>query len=97
MGIAKVPEFWPEVADDLTAVVWSHATNTKDMLETAIEDDTMMIEADVSVGEGGVPIMAHPPQNTSDLSLLDFVNTLIAVSETVISMSVPPRQADIAC
>jgi len=81
MGIVEVPEFWPEIADDLTVVVWSHATNTMDMLETAIEDDTMMIEADVSVGEGGAPIMAHPPDNTSDLTLLDFLNTVIAASK----------------
>ena len=80
MGIAEVPEFWPEVADDLTLVVWSHATNSQGMLATAMEDDTMMIEADVSIGEGGVPIMAHPPQNTSDLTLEEFMKTVIAVS-----------------
>lgn len=80
MDILEVSEFWPEVADDLTLVKWSHATNSQDLLANAIEDDTMMIEADVSIGEGGVPIMAHPPQNESDLTLEEFMNTVIAAS-----------------
>merc|ERR1712215_4421 len=77
MEIVDVKVFWPEVADDLSLVKWSHATNSKDMLDTAIEDDTMMIEADVSIGEGGVPIMAHPPVDTSDITLQQFMNSLI--------------------
>ena len=80
MDILEVTEFWPEFADDLTRVKWSHATNSQDLLANAIEDDTMMIEADVSIGEGGVPIMAHPPKNESDLTLEEFMNTVIAVS-----------------
>eukprot|EP00092_Neocalanus_flemingeri_P002353 GFUD01002518.1.p1 GENE.GFUD01002518.1~~GFUD01002518.1.p1 ORF type:complete len:316 (-),score=64.31 GFUD01002518.1:46-945(-) len=78
MDIIEVSEFWPEVADDLTLVKWSHATNSRELLDTAIADDTMMIEADVSIGGGGIPIMAHPPQNESDLTLEEFMNTVIA-------------------
>jgi len=80
MDILEVSEYWPEVADDLTQVKWSHATNSIDLLDTAIKDDTMMIEADISIGEGGVPIMAHPPLTESDLTLQEFMNTVIAAS-----------------
>lgn len=44
----------------------------------------MMIEADVSMGtiigkEGRVvPIMAHPPFKTSDLSLEEFLDTILS-------------------
>lgn len=43
-----------------------------------------MIEADVSMGTiaGGdgniMPIMAHPPVNTSDLSLEEFLDTILS-------------------
>jgi len=43
----------------------------------------MMIEADVSMGTivGGdgsiLPIMAHPPSITSDLSLEEFIDTIL--------------------
>ena len=44
-----------------------------------------MIEADVNLGIVGhnsdsVPIMAHPPDNTSDLSLDSFLDKVIQVS-----------------
>ena len=32
-----VAEYWPEVKDDLTKVIWSHATNSKVKLQTALE------------------------------------------------------------
>ena len=47
-------------------------------LQEAIEGDTMMIEADVSIGPGGEPIMAHPPAIDSDLSLQQFLDIVIA-------------------
>ena len=43
----------------------------------------MMIEADVSIGPNGEPIMAHPPATTSDLSLQQFLDIVIAVSKQV--------------
>ena len=46
-----------------------------------------MIEADVNLGtlndrpnSDSVPIMAHPPDNTSDLSLDSFLDKVIQVS-----------------
>jgi len=75
--IAEVAEFWPEVADDLSKITWSHATNSIQLLQTAMQDGTMMIEADVSIGSNGEVIMAHPPATTSDLTLSSFINTVI--------------------
>ena len=35
-----VTEYWPELKDDLTKVIWSHATNSKVKLQTALEGKT---------------------------------------------------------
>ena len=51
-------------------------------LAYALEDDTMMIEADVSAGDDGQPIMAHPPDTQSDLSLTLFLETVIQATES---------------
>src|SRR5271168_2434670 len=45
-------------------------------------DDTMMIEADILMGtkpgsEVAVPIMAHPPAITSDLTAKEFIENVI--------------------
>ncbi|TRY77246.1 hypothetical protein TCAL_05318, partial [Tigriopus californicus] len=74
-----VIDFWPQVRNDLTRVTWSHATNSRKKLTRAIQDpELMMIEADVVkgslFGQSEVqPIMAHPPENRSDLSLAEFM------------------------
>jgi len=75
-----VATYWPEIAGDVSSVIWSHATNSQQDLDAALADATMMIEADVSLGEGGVPIMAHPPANTSDLTLHKFLTDVIAAT-----------------
>jgi len=82
--IIDVTDYWPEVKQDLTKVIWSHATNSQNKLQKAFEDETMMIEADVNLGyfTGGsifdfIPIMAHPPIIYSDLSLDLFLDTVI--------------------
>merc|ERR1711934_710942 len=80
-AMVRVTDYWPEVADDLTRVSWSHATNSKALLNQALADSTMMIEADVSLGPGNTPIMAHPPANTSDLSLQQFLETVLESTE----------------
>ena len=41
----------------------------------------MMIEADVSIGRGGEPVMAHPPDTDSDLSLKQFLDIVIQETE----------------
>ena len=80
--MVRVTDYWPEVADDLTRVSWSHATNSKALLDQALADSTMMIEADVSLGAGNTPIMAHPPASTSDLSLQQFLESVLATTES---------------
>jgi len=75
-GIVTIMEYWPEVVGDLTSVVWSHSTNTKKLLETALEDNTMMIGAEVSV-EDGEPFMAN-----SNFTLDEFMETILTAIET---------------
>ena len=47
----------------------------------------MMLEADVVLGTivGGsadiIPVMGHPPANTSDLSLKEFLDTVVSVTQ----------------
>jgi len=74
-GIVTIMEYWPEVVGDLTSVVWSHSTNTRELLETALEDNTMMIGAEVSV-EDGEPFMAN-----SNFTLDKFMETILTAIE----------------
>lgn len=34
--VAEVPDYWPEIGHDLTKVIWSHATNSRQKLEAAL-------------------------------------------------------------
>ncbi|XP_050668771.1 protein FAM151A isoform X2 [Leptidea sinapis] len=69
---------------NLTTVTWAHAVNNKIYLEAALSSEISMLEADIVLGQINgksgppIPIMAHPPAATSDLSLADF---LTAVSQ----------------
>lgn len=51
------------------------------------EENIMMLEADVVLGtlEGGsgdhIPVMAHPPDNVSDLSLEGFLAEVVAANQ----------------
>ncbi|PSN44146.1 hypothetical protein C0J52_15662 [Blattella germanica] len=80
-------EYFPEIGNDLTTVTWGHAVNSKQLLQEAIQENLMMLEADVVLGtlEGGsgdlIPVMAHPPTNTSDLSLKEFLTEVITVTQ----------------
>jgi hypothetical protein len=64
-------------------VTWSHATNSWARLEKALSPETpvMFLEADVSWGCSGplkeVPIMAHPPSRTSDLTFEAFIKRVV--------------------
>jgi len=89
--IVDVTDYWPELNGDLTKVTWSHATNSQELLAKALSASSgiMMMEADVSLGwlEGQdpivdpkIPIMAHPPETRSDLSLEQFLNKTIQVT-----------------
>lgn len=84
-----VGDVWPETSQDLTAVEWAHALSSEAELKTALWDDSIqMLEADVVFGTvtvsspaKTVPVMAHPPANTSDLSLERFI---VKVAEHVL-------------
>ena len=65
-------------------VKWSHATNNQELLSKALKSsDVDMIEIDVVVGTmitGGplkLPILAHPPNVTSDVSLESLIHQMI--------------------
>ncbi|XP_030242060.1 protein FAM151B isoform X1 [Drosophila navojoa] len=73
-------------AANLTSIRWAHAVNSQQLLAEALGGDIDMIEADIVLGqlngEGLVlPVMAHPPANTSDLTLKDFLNQIKAHNE----------------
>jgi len=68
-------DYFPLNGDGLR-LNWAHAVNSRSKLMVAIAGDDLMIEADVTLAETSrypVPIMAHPPNNTSDLTLEDFL------------------------
>ncbi|XP_070541915.1 protein FAM151A-like isoform X2 [Ptychodera flava] len=71
----NILDFYPAAEGDGLKIVWAHAVNSEADLTTALADDTMMLEADISPEEGtGTPIMAHPPDLTSDITLSEWIN-----------------------
>ncbi|XP_078420552.1 protein FAM151B [Cetorhinus maximus] len=68
-------------ANDAVEIMWYHAANRKAQLEEALKSDAHMIEADVLVGSQGShegqPIMAHPPENDSDITLHNWLNEVL--------------------
>ncbi|KAH9521150.1 hypothetical protein DERF_004822 [Dermatophagoides farinae] len=72
-------DYFPLNGDGLQ-LNWAHAVNSRSKLMTALRGDDLMIEADVSLAETSrypVPIMAHPPNNASDLTLEDFLIEIV--------------------
>ncbi|XP_050308171.1 protein FAM151B [Anthonomus grandis grandis] len=77
----KTQEFFPDAAQNLTKINWAHAVNNQSYLSSTLKDAKIdMIEADIVLGTitgqsdtTPIPIMAHPPTNTSDLSLESFL------------------------
>lgn len=59
----------------LSDVRFSHATNSVSALSAAISSRTVdFVEADVTLGDSGEAIMAHPPERRSDLTFRGFVS-----------------------
>ncbi|KAF7491433.1 Uncharacterized protein SSS_06370 [Sarcoptes scabiei] len=72
-------DYFPLNGDGLR-MNWAHAVNSRAKLMSTIRGDDLMIEADVSLAETSrypVPIMAHPPNTTSDLTLEDFLVEIV--------------------
>lgn len=64
-------------------IIWSHATNSAEKLAMALAGQCHMIEADILMGNTSttpfiVPIMAHPPATSSNLSFEEFMLTVSA-------------------
>ncbi|KAK2581277.1 hypothetical protein KPH14_008067 [Odynerus spinipes] len=78
--------FFPEIKGNLTKIVWAHAVNSQaDLTKALTADDIMMLEGDVVIGnvndttnnKTNIPIMAHPPDTESDLSLEEFLSSVL--------------------
>ncbi|XP_028403555.1 protein FAM151B-like isoform X2 [Dendronephthya gigantea] len=64
---------------DAKDITWAHAVNSKDKLNKFMKTDILMFEADVLMRynrNDTEPIMAHPPDNDSDLTLNTFLMSL---------------------
>ncbi|GEM_PF-902548 len=65
----------PRLAD----IRWAHRVNSQDRLDQALAaPDIHFVEGDVALDPQGTPIMAHPPDRSSDLSLATWLDALIA-------------------
>ncbi|XP_059622831.1 protein FAM151B isoform X2 [Phlebotomus argentipes] len=71
-------------AENLTAITWAHAVNNQALLDATLASDIDMIEADIVLGhlvsdlDGPLlPVMGHPPANTSDISLQGFLTQIL--------------------
>ncbi|GBM24975.1 Protein FAM151A [Araneus ventricosus] len=69
---------------DASQVTWAHAVNSQEELKKELAGPADFLEADVSMGlltgnEFGtlVPIMAHPPDTSSDISLEMWIDAVI--------------------
>ncbi|KAM4872975.1 protein FAM151A [Thomomys bottae] len=73
-------------------VTWSHAVNSKKKMEAALSSDVMALEADVTVeglntiNETGTPIMAHPPDIYSDITLQNWLEAVLTSSRKTIKL-----------
>ncbi|KAG4072692.1 hypothetical protein HA402_001804 [Bradysia odoriphaga] len=70
--------------NNLTAITWAHAVNNQSLLDSVLSSDIQFIEADIVLGtliddatHTQQPIMAHPPANTSDISLDKFLTQIL--------------------
>lgn len=70
--------------DDGLELRWAHAVNSHKKLQEALSGKAMMLEADVLLHPAdGMPIMAHPPDTESDLSLEQFLKETIGTTKGI--------------
>ncbi|MBN3308528.1 F151B protein, partial [Amia calva] len=64
---------------DAAAILWSHAANSRATITEALKSPAHMIEADVLFRghEPVEPIMAHPPDTDSDITLQDWLKEVV--------------------
>ncbi|KAJ8262964.1 hypothetical protein COCON_G00154210 [Conger conger] len=65
---------------DAANVEWYHMANTKSKITKALRSSAQMIEADIIMRghDPKEPIMAHPPQTDSDITLRDWLKEVSA-------------------
>ena len=70
--------------EDGLEVRWAHAVNSQNKLQEALSGKVMMLEADVLLRPADrIPIMAHPPDTESDLSLEQFLKETIGTTKGI--------------
>ncbi|XP_036454717.1 protein FAM151B isoform X2 [Colossoma macropomum] len=64
---------------DAADINWYHAANSKDKINEALQGPAQMIEADVLLRghDPKEPIMAHPPDTDSDITLQDWLSAVV--------------------
>ncbi|XP_063819981.1 protein FAM151B isoform X3 [Pseudophryne corroboree] len=72
-------------AKDGSEIVWDHAVNSQEKLREALQSDVHMIEADVLLRGSAdrEPIMAHPPETDSDITLKDWLAAVSASNKGI--------------
>lgn len=95
MAYLDTVQFFNLSNGNLSSVTWAHAVNSKELLTASLNSNVMMLEADVVIGKlvdningSDIPIMAHPPANTSNLSLQEFLNTVFYYNSNVSSSQI---------
>ncbi|XP_039615187.1 protein FAM151B isoform X3 [Polypterus senegalus] len=63
---------------DGAEIIWYHAANSRAKTVEALKGSAHMIEADILQDiKSNQPIMAHPPQNESDITFYDWLNEVL--------------------
>uniref|UniRef100_A0A8C8IJZ1 Menorin-like domain-containing protein n=1 Tax=Oncorhynchus tshawytscha TaxID=74940 RepID=A0A8C8IJZ1_ONCTS len=65
---------------DAADIEWAHAANSKNKITEALQSSAHMIEADILLrsNDPKEPIMAHPPETDSDVTLRDWLKEVKA-------------------
>lgn len=67
-------------------ITWLHAVNSPVKLKEGLSSNIMMFEADVLMRNNqvnGTPVMAHPPDVDSNLTLADFLNQTVGSTKGI--------------
>lgn len=63
-------------------VGWVHGANSRARLEAALADPAVQyVEGDISLGEDGQTILAHPPATSSDLLFDEWLHAIVAAGK----------------
>ena len=80
--------------DDGIEIKWAHAVNSRKKLSDCLKDDNIqMLEADIILGENNVPIMAHPPNNLSDITLSHWLADVFSYGKKGIKLDFKQTEA----